>query len=50
MTFHCFRSLTVSVASPNDSAQFTFFPPSEPVWHHINMAHEDPEVKINPER
>lgn len=47
MAFIVLVFLIVSVASQND---LLFFFPPEPVWHHISMAHEDPEVKINPQR
>lgn len=49
MAFIVLARFIVCVASPNDLLVVFFFS-LEPVWHHISMAHEDPEVKINPQR
>lgn len=51
MAFIALARFIVYVASQNDLLViFFFFFPLEPVWHHISMAHEGPEVKINPQR
>lgn len=46
MAFIALARFIVYVASQNELLFFSL----EPVWHHISMAHEDPEVKINPQR
>lgn len=49
MAFIVLACFIIYVASQNDLLVVFFFS-LEPVWHHISMAHEDPEVKINPQR